>query len=138
MTSEEIRYTWRGNVTDDELSTLHAAAFGHAGLTESWNDRLGRHSLGWVIARWGTHVVGFVNAVGDGGRHAFLVDTAVSPTHQRAGIGRALVRHAIAGCRDSGAAWVHVDFEPHLASFYLTPTTFASTPAGLMDLTVEK
>lgn len=47
----------------------------------------GRVPPGGVIARAGTQLVGFVNAVGDGGRHAFLVDTAVAPTYQGAGIG---------------------------------------------------
>ncbi|BDZ51380.1 N-acetyltransferase [Frondihabitans sucicola] len=132
MTDDECTYLWRGDVDDDELSILHAAAFAGAVTVEPWRERLERHSLGWVTARRGGRLVGFVNVVGDGGRHAFLVDTTVWPNEQGRGIGSTLVRRAIAECIGTTAEWVHVDFEPGMESFYLRPDAFRPTPAGLL------
>lgn len=135
MTSDDVVFEWRGPVDDEELSILHASAFAHEPVVEGWSLRLEKHSLGWVTARQDAALVGFVNVVGDGGRHAFLLDTAVRPGLQGGGIGRALVSRAIAECRRAGAEWLHVDFEPELSAFYLRPGAFRSTSAGLLHLT---
>ncbi|HEV2529928.1 MAG TPA: GNAT family N-acetyltransferase [Thermomicrobiales bacterium] len=135
MPSGEIRYAWRGPFTDDEVNTLHAAAFGNAepGNAPMW-ERVNRHSLGWVTARRADDLVGFVNVAWDGGLHAVLLDTAVSPTVQRGGIGTRLVATAADGARSAGCAWLHVDFEPHLRRFYLDLCGFRPTHAGLIAL----
>jgi ribosomal protein S18 acetylase RimI-like enzyme len=130
-----VAYEWRGRVGDEELSALHAAAFGHAFEPEAWNPRLERHSLGWVTARDGETLVGFVNVVSDGRRHGFLVDTAVAPDLQGRGIGKELVAEAIRASRDAGADWLHVDFEPRLEAFYFS-AGFRATAAGVLDLPV--
>lgn len=135
MASDEVVYSWRGPAADEELSVLHAAAFACDMIVEPWGRRLETHSLGWVIARNGGALVGFVNVVGDGGRHAFLLDTAVDPGRQGQGIGAALVREAAAACRQAGTEWLHVDFEPALAGFYVRPGRFRSTTAGILHLT---
>jgi GNAT superfamily N-acetyltransferase len=129
-----IACEWRGRFGDEELSALHADAFGHALEVEPWNERLERHSLGWVTARYDATLVGFVNVVSDGGRHGFVVDTAVAPDHQGRGVGRQLLASAVQHSRDAGADWLHVDFEPGLESFYLDGTGFRSTPAGVIEL----
>ena len=59
-------YTWRGVVTNDELNRLHAEAFGtrvYSADEWDWVDLLNRHSLGWVVAREGDGLVGFVNVL---------------------------------------------------------------------------
>ncbi len=61
------------------------------GTVTAWSERLARHSLTWVTAADSAgSLVGFVNVIGDGGRHAVLLDTIVEPEYQGHGIGRAL------------------------------------------------
>ncbi|MFF2011728.1 GNAT family N-acetyltransferase [Streptomyces sp. NPDC058195] len=123
--------TVRPRLTDAELNELFAA---------SWPDHrpalfapvLAR-SLAWVGARRGSRLVGFVNVVGDGGAHAFILDTTVHPDERRAGLGVRLVRAAADEARARGADWLHVDYEPHLAPFY-GQCGFRPTAAGLMRL----
>ncbi|MEU6929306.1 GNAT family N-acetyltransferase [Streptomyces sp. NPDC046374] len=86
-----------------------------------------------VTARRGGRLVGYVNVVGDGGAHAFVLDTTVHPDERRQGLGVALVRAAAGAARERGAHWLHVDFEPHLARFY-EECGFRPTAAGLMAL----
>ncbi|GAA3001462.1 GNAT family N-acetyltransferase [Kitasatospora albolonga] len=123
----------RFGVDDRELSELHARAFGAdagPGVTP-WASRLERHSLTWVGAFEADRLVGFVHAVWDGGRHAFVLDTAVHPDHQRLGIGKRLVDAVAEEAFRAGCDWVHVDYEPENAGFYEGACGFRPTPAGL-------
>ncbi|GAA3903264.1 hypothetical protein GCM10023084_64700 [Streptomyces lacrimifluminis] len=43
-----------------------------------WRTRLRRHSLGWVCARDGGSLVGFVNVTWDGGVHSFVQDKVMA------------------------------------------------------------
>lgn len=78
-------------------------------------------------------LVGYVNVVGDGGVHAFLLDTTVHPSVRRQGLGVRLVHRAAEEARRAGAHWLHVDHEPHLTGFYAR-CGFAPTAAGLRRL----
>lgn len=129
-----IRYEWRGQFDNAELSALHAAGFDHRVLDEDWNAVLRRHSLGWVCAYDGSELVGFVNVAWDGGVHAFVLDTLVRADHGRHGIGTELVATASREARNAGCEWLHVDFEPHLRSFYFDACGFSATDAGLIAL----
>jgi hypothetical protein len=75
----DVRFAWRGEVTDDELVTLTQS---HGGAAQpGWWNRIRPHSLGWVTARAiDGALIGFVNVAWDGGDHAFLIDTKVRPT----------------------------------------------------------
>ena len=128
-----VGYRVRGPVDDVALSALHDEAFGEPGPVLPWNTRLHHHSLTWVEAYAAARLVGFVNVAWDGGTHAFLLDPCVDPEHRRAGIGRELVRRAADAARAAGCTWLHVDHEPHLASFYAR-CGFSPTPAGLLRL----
>lgn len=129
----EIECTWRGEFEDSEVDSLHAAAFRHEAGGTGWRDRVGRHSLGWVVARRGRTLVGFANVAWDGGVHAFLLDPVVELQERRHGLGTELVRvtrvHAAQTCE-----WLHVDFEEHLRSFYFDAVGFVPTPAGVIRL----
>ena len=130
-------YTWRGDFTNDEINALHAQAFQTRIFTgDEWDWRLlvAQHSLGWVVARDGDVLVGFVNVVWDGLVHAWLQDTMVSAAAGRRGIGTQLVATARDAAREAGCEYLHVDFEPHLTSFYIESCGFISTPAGVMQL----
>lgn len=129
-----ITYVWRGHFDNTEINDLHAEGFGHAVLSEDWWGRVDRHSLGWVVARDGADLVGFVNVIGDGGVHAFVLDTLVADRVRRQGIGRALVDQARIGATAAGCEWLHVDFEDHLRAFYFDSCGFAPTNAGLIPL----
>jgi GNAT superfamily N-acetyltransferase len=106
----------------------------------AWNDRSERNfapvlsrSLAHVGAYDGDRLIGFVNVAWDGGIHAFILDTCVHPDFRRQGIATALVKKAEELTRERGAAWLHVDFEPHLAEFYRR-CGFRPTEAGLIRL----
>ncbi len=129
-----ITYLWRGRFEDAEVNALHAEGFEHETADEDWWARLNEHSLGWVCARDGGKLAGFVNVAWDGARHAFILDTVVSRAVRRQGVGSGLVTVARDHARLHGCDWLHVDFEDHLRSFYLDRCGFHATDAGLIAL----
>ena len=78
-------------------------------------------------------LIAFVKLAWDGGVHAFLLDTTVHADWQRQGIGQRLVQEALALAQARGIHWRHVDYEPHLESFYQA-CGFRPTLAGLIRL----
>ncbi|WP_406209062.1 GNAT family N-acetyltransferase [Kitasatospora sp. NBC_01560] len=121
----------RPELTDAELNELFDAAWPDHRPT-SFAPVLAR-SLTWIAARRGSRLVGFVNVVGDGGAHAFILDTTVHPDQRRQGLGIRLVRAAADEAKAAGAQWLHVDYEPCLESFY-AQCGFLPTAAGLRRL----
>jgi len=129
-----ITYEWRGTFGNTELNALHAEGFGHKVLEDDWWAQVNRHSLGWVCAREGRDLAGFVNVAWDGGVHAFLLDTLVATRARSQGVGTRLVAAAVEECRTTGCEWLHVDFEDHLRRFYFGSCGFSPTNAGLIAL----
>lgn len=130
-------YEWCGEFGNDEVNALHAEAFGTRVFTADewdWVALTGRHSLGWVIARDGDSLVGFVNVLWDGLVHAWLQDTMVAGSHRGRGIGARLVGVARQHAREAGCEWLHVDFDAELAPFYVEACGFEPTAAGLIAL----
>jgi GNAT superfamily N-acetyltransferase len=130
----DVTYRWRGDFTNAEVNRLHAEGFGHRVLEDDWKAQLERHSLGWVCARDGDSLVGFVNVPWDGGIHAFIVDTLVAARARRQGIGTRMVALAAEKAKAAGCEWLHADFGDELGSFYFDSCDFASTPAGVIAL----
>jgi GNAT superfamily N-acetyltransferase len=133
----EIGFHWRGAFTNGEVNALHAEAFETRVFTDDewdWVALTDRHSLGWVTARDGEALVGFVNVVWDGLVHAWLQDTMVAASSQRLGVGVGLVRAAQQGAASAGCEWLHVDFDDDLRPFYFDACGFAPTNAGLIAL----
>lgn len=122
----------RGPVTDEELNALFAVSWpgDHEPVDFA---RIHANSLTWVLARRADELVGYVNVATNGGAHAFLLDTTVHPGERRRGLGRRLVVEAVEDARARGAAWLHVDYEPHLDGFYRS-CGFEPTAAGLLRL----
>jgi GNAT superfamily N-acetyltransferase len=127
-------YQWRGDFDNAELNALHAESFGHRPLEDDWQSQVHGHSLGWVCARDGEELVGFVNVPWDGAVHAFILDTMVASRVGRQGIGKELVAVAVTEARAAGCEWLHVDFEDHLRAFYFEACGFTQTNAGLIAL----
>jgi GNAT superfamily N-acetyltransferase len=130
-------YTWRGRVENEELNELHAEAFEtRVYSTDEWNwvELLDRHSLGWVVARDGARLVGFVNVLWDGLVHAWMQDTMVASDARHRGVGTEVVKLATREARAAGCEWLHVDFDEHLRSFYLDACGFTPTHAGVIEL----
>jgi hypothetical protein len=130
-------FQWRGDFANDELNRLHAEAFNHPVLGINWVQQVEVHSLGWVTAREGLELIGFVNVAWDGGFHAFIVDTIVMARVQRQGIGTLLVGLAATKARAAGCGCLHVDFADELRSFYFSSCGFKPTTAGLLPLAHE-
>jgi len=129
-----ITHEWRGNFDNTEVNALHAEGFEYAPMTYDWWTQVNRHSLGWVCARDGDELVGFVNVAWDGASHAFVLDTLVSAAMRRLGVGTELVAVAATQARAAKCEWLHVDFEDHLRTFYFDACGFAPTNAGLIAL----
>jgi GNAT superfamily N-acetyltransferase len=132
-----VTYEWRGALDNVEMNELHAEAFETRVFDETewnWVDQVHRHSLGWVVARDGDHLIGFVNVLWDGLVHAWLQDTMVSKQARHRGVGTALVAMAIDKARQAGCEWLHVDFEGNLRPFYFDACGFRPTDAGLIAL----
>ncbi len=130
-----ISYQTRGPVDDEVLTRLHERAFAReSGPVIPWATRLEHHSLSWITAAHEGHLVGFVNVVGDGGAHAFILDAIVDPTRQARGIGSELIRQGGVAAAHVGCQWLHVDYEPELAGFYEHVCGFRPTAAGLLRL----
>lgn len=127
-----MEYRVKEGLDFSSLGQLREAAWGGRDDGSAW-PRILERSLTWITAFDGPQLVGFVNVAWDGGVHAFLLDTTVHPHYQRQGIGAELVRRAAASAKALGAAWLHVDFEPHLQSFY-EQCGFNPTLAGLLKL----
>jgi len=132
-----IEYTWRGDFSNEEVNRLHAEAFDTRVLDESewdWHELVGVHSLGWVVARDGGALIGFVNVVWDGLVHAWIQDTMVAAAARGRGVGTGLVAAATVGAKDAGCEWLHVDFDDHLRGFYYDACGFRPTNGGLIAL----
>ena len=130
-----ISYQWRGAFTTAEAEALHAEGFGRARGDRDWKAQVERHSLGWVCARRGAELAGFVNVAWDGGVHAFILDTVVARGLRRHGIGTRLVEVAAREASSAGCEWLHVDFGDHLRPFYFGSCGFQPTNAGLISMT---
>ena len=131
MSESEITYRISPPLKNDELNLLFANK-----KTVDYRPILER-SLSFVCAFHADRLIGFVNLAWDGGIHAFVLDTVVHPEFRRRGIGIGLVKRAAEIARKRGMEWLHVDFEPHLQSFY-DKCGFRNTNAGLINLIKEK
>jgi GNAT superfamily N-acetyltransferase len=134
----DINYRWKGDFTNSELNRLHAEAFDHRVYPDGEWDWVGlteRHSLGWVTARMGADLVGFVNVIWDGLVHAWIQDEMVAADYRHQGIGVGLIHLAKKEAKGAGCEWLHVDFDDDLRSFYFDAAGFKPTNAGLIDLT---
>jgi GNAT superfamily N-acetyltransferase len=137
MAGRGVAYKWRGAFDNAEANALHAEAFETRVFDDAewnWTELVERHSLGWVVARDDSGLVGFVNVVWDGLVHAWIQDTMVATRARGLGIGTQLVAVASAGARAAGCEWLHVDFAEHLRSFYFDSCGFTPTTAGLLNL----
>lgn len=133
-----MQYTWRGDFTSSEANQLHAEAFNHRVYEDSewdWVRLCKEHSLGWVTARIGGRLVGFVNVLWDGLVHAWIQDVMVSSDTRHQGIGLRLIDVARKAAKQAGCEWLHVDFDDDLRPFYFDTAGFSPTNAGLIDLT---
>jgi GNAT superfamily N-acetyltransferase len=131
---DDVSFSWRGVVGNEELNALHAEGFDHPVLDDDWDTQLTTHSLGWVTARAGSHLVGFVNVAWDGGVHAFLLDTLTRHDHRHRGIATRLVQIAVDEVRAAGCEWLHVDWDEALDRLYVNACGFEPAPAGLIQL----
>ena len=132
MPTTDITYRIDPFPSEEELQPAWTAAWG--GPWSGDPAVILARSLTHACAYAGNRLIGYVNVAWDGGVHAFLLDTTVHPDFQRRGIARELIRLVTAEARARGADWLHVDYEPHLTTFYES-CGFRPTAAGLIDLT---
>ena len=132
----DVQLIWRGEFTSAEANNLHAAAFGTRVFSDEewdWRALVEAHSLGWCTARIDGRLVGFANVLWDGFVHAWVQDVMVAPDRQRDGIGVAIVELATEGAASAGCEWLHVDFDPEHAVFYLERCGFRPAMAGYIQ-----
>lgn len=129
--SDDVTYQLSPPVTDAALQTLWTAAWGAPAAVDF--AAVLAQSLVYVCAYAGERLIGYVNVCGDGGQHAFLLDTTVHPDVRRRGVGSELVHRATEAARAQGCVWLHVDYAPHLDGFY-RGCGFQPTLAGLIRL----
>ena len=134
ITNDPPSFEWRGAFLNDELNALHSECFSHPLFHYDWWKQVNSFSLGWVCMRVSRQLAGFANVAWDGGVHAFLLDTMVTPSLRRQGWATRLVQESVSHAKLSGCEWLHVDFEPHLRVFYLNACKFTGTEAGLIRL----
>jgi GNAT superfamily N-acetyltransferase len=130
-------YQFRGDFENAELNRLHAEAFAtrlYSNDEWNWQRLVAEHSLGWVVARSGHDLVGFVNICWDGFTHAWIQDLMVASSARGQGVGTRLVALARDACREVGCEWLHVDFDDGLRSFYFDSCGFTPTSAGVIRL----
>lgn len=127
-------FQWRGEFANKELNILHAEAFAHPILDRDWAAQVRVHSLGWVTARQGLELIGFVNVPWDGAIHAFIVDTVVKARVRRRGVGTRMIETAADAAAAAGCVWLHVDFDHEHRAFYVAHCGFRPTAAGLRRL----
>ena len=136
--AESTDYQWRGAFGNSEVNALHAEAFGTRLFSDAewdWVRQTANHSLGWVTARQGGDLVGFVNVIWDGFTHAWIQDLMVASNAQHHGKGAALVGLARDHARKADCEWLHVDFDDDLREFYYDACGFEPTNGGLIQLT---
>lgn len=126
-----ISFALRSPVTNVELNALFTTAW--PSHTSSDFQPVLRASLTYICAYAGTQLVGFINLAWNGGSHAFILDTTVHSSFQRQGIGSQLLRQAVQVAHSHRIVWLHVDYEPHLDSFYRS-CGFRSTMAGILNV----
>ena len=125
------RYDWPGEFRDDELGALHVEAFGYSLTDDDWTDRLHGHRLGWVYARRGGSLIGFVDVAWDGAANAFfLIDTVVTATDRHRVVGTTLVFVACAQAAAAGCEWLHVDSRTTGVASTSTRATFGRLTSG--------
>lgn len=132
-----VSYEWRGSFENVEINELHAEAFETRVYSDdewNWVDLVAKHSLGWVVARDGERLVGFVNVPWDGFTHAWVQHTMVASTDRSRGIGTRLIEIVRSECQRAGCEWLHVDFDENLEKFYFQSCRFIPTSAGLIRL----
>jgi GNAT superfamily N-acetyltransferase len=130
-----IIFIWRGDFGNVELNHLHAEAFETGGTAaRDWHSALTEQGLGWVTARDGARLVGFVNVIWDGLVHAWIEDTMVAGDFRSQGIGTKLVNLAREQANKAGCKLLHVDFDDSLGDFYYRACGFSPTSAGLISL----
>lgn len=134
----QLHYEWRGSFENAEVNALHAEAFETRVYSDdewNWIGLLANHSLGWVVARDGTRLVGLVNVLWDGFTHAWIQDTMVASADRSRGIGTQMIEIVRTECQKAGCEWLHVDFDEGLGKFYFQSCGFTPTTAGLIRLT---
>jgi len=132
-----VTYQWRGAFTNAEVNALHAEAFETRVFDESewnWAELVHRHSLGWVVARDGAELAGFVNVLWDGLVHAWLQDVMVAIKARGQGIGTELVRHARAGAKAAGCEYLPRGLRGPPERFLLRRVRVHPAKAGLITL----
>jgi ribosomal protein S18 acetylase RimI-like enzyme len=128
----------------EELSQLARAAKASWGYAAEWleawreeltitEDYVTRHQV--FVADTGDGLAG-VAALERARGEAVLEHVWIAPSHQRQGIGEALVRHALARASEAGVRIVRVTSDPQALGFYerLGGRVIGSTPAPMSGM----
>ncbi len=129
-----IDYRKSPKISNEKLNELYSAAWEKHTFFDF--PPVLERSLGYICAFHMQKLVGFVYLAWDGAQHAFLLEPTVHFDYRRRGIGVQIVKKAVEIAVEAGCDWVHVDFDPHLQTFY-DKCGFKHTPAGLINLKID-
>ncbi len=99
---------------------------------ENKYDRILPNSYTHFTVREIGKLIAFVNVISDGIGNAFLVDLIVDPEYQRQGLGRTLVKRAVADLTADGIKSIEVVFDPKHRGLY-RKCGFHIVRAGIID-----
>jgi len=107
--TRDLRVEWREKFDDvDQVCGLYV----RSGLLRPHHDparvrKILSNSNAFVTAFAAKELVGFARGLSDQAHISYLADLAVDPLFQRAGLGRLLVQHFLAGVGDEVSVVVH-------------------------------
>jgi|CXWL01.1.fsa_nt_gi GNAT superfamily N-acetyltransferase len=79
----------------DAVHALLTNSYWSPGITKEKVEKGATHSALCIAAYWNGELIGFTRVVSDRSRFAYICDVFVRQDHQRRGIGRAMVKHAM-------------------------------------------
>ena len=126
-----FRYEVNPPVSSEDLNHLFAESWPKHESTDF--DKILERALIYICAYHDAELIGFAKLISDGGVHAFLLDPTVTPTFRRQGHAKEMVKCLKVEAKSHGLEWIHVDYEPHLKSFY-EACGFNPTEAGVCKL----
>ena len=98
----------------------------------TYQEILNLHYTYYTVRNQNGRLIGYMSVLSDGIAEAFLLDLVVHPQYQKKGLGKRIVKKAIADIKAAGIRCVQVTFNNNLESFYVK-CGFQIFKGGIID-----